>query len=106
VRDIVRAVGNPLGLRSSVTQGIVSSLGRTLGEGANGLSLPAAIQASAAIDPGNSGGALVDVAGRVVGSRRSRPPIPSWAAPTPRYRIRDPRQRRDFDRPPGAGTGR
>jgi S1-C subfamily serine protease len=76
VGDIVLAVGNPLGLRSSVTQGIVSSLGRTVGEGSSGVTLPAAIQTSASINPGNSGGALVDLQGRVVG-------IPTLAATDP-----------------------
>src|SRR6266550_2046797 len=53
--DLVLAVGNPLGLESSVTNGIVSALGRTVDE------------SSAPINPGNSGGALVDVNGKVVG---------------------------------------
>jgi putative serine protease PepD len=59
VGEIAIAIGNPLGLRSSVTQGIVSSLGRTVSEG-NGVVLPSVIQTSADINPGNSGGALVD----------------------------------------------
>ena len=46
VGDIVFAVGNPLGLQSSVTQGIVSALGRTVSEG-NGNALPDTIQTSA-----------------------------------------------------------
>jgi S1-C subfamily serine protease len=75
VGDIVLALGNPLGLRSSVTQGIVSSLGRTVSEG-NGVTIPSAIQTSAAINPGNSGGALADLEGRVVG-------IPTLAALDP-----------------------
>jgi putative serine protease PepD len=66
VGDLVLAIGNPLGLRSSVTQGIVSSLGRAVSEG-NGVTLQPVIQTSAAINPGNSGGALVDLSGRVVG---------------------------------------
>jgi putative serine protease PepD len=66
VGDIVLAVGNPLGLRSSVTQGIISALGRTVTE-PGGTSIPGAIQTSAAINPGNSGGALVDLQGHVVG---------------------------------------
>jgi putative serine protease PepD len=66
VGDIVLAVGNPLGLRSSVTQGIISALGRTVTE-PGGASIPGAIQTSAAINPGNSGGALVDLQGHVVG---------------------------------------
>lgn len=75
VGDIALAVGNPLGLRSSVTQGIVSSVGRTVSEG-NGVVLPSVIQTSAEINPGNSGGALVDVQGDVVG-------IPTLAAIDP-----------------------
>jgi S1-C subfamily serine protease len=75
VGDIVMAMGNPLGLRSSVTQGIVSSLGRTVSEG-NGATIAAAIQTSAAINPGNSGGALVNLQGQVVG-------IPTLAALDP-----------------------
>jgi S1-C subfamily serine protease len=72
VGDIVFAVGNPLGLASSVTEGIVSYNGRSVGEG-NGVELPSTIQTSAAINPGNSGGALVDLAGEVIG-------IPTLAA--------------------------
>jgi S1-C subfamily serine protease len=71
----VLALGNPLGLRSSVTNGIVSSLGRTVPEG-NGAVITSAIQTSAAINPGNSGGALGDLAGAVVG-------IPTLAAIDP-----------------------
>jgi putative serine protease PepD len=77
VGDIVVAIGNPLGLRSSVTQGIVSSLGRTVSEG-NGVALPSVIQTSAAINPGNSGGALVDLESEVVG-------IPTLAALDPEF---------------------
>lgn len=66
VGDIVLAAGNPLGLRSSVTEGIVSAIGRTVSE-PGGAVLPNVIQTSAAINPGNSGGALVDLAGNVVG---------------------------------------
>ena len=66
VGDVVLAIGNPLGLRSSVTEGIVSSLGRTVSAG-NGTVLPSVIQTSAPINPGNSGGALVDLSGRVIG---------------------------------------
>ena len=75
VGDFALAIGNPLGLRSSVTDGIVSSLGRTVSEG-NGVALSSAIQTSAAINPGNSGGALVDLQGRVIG-------IPTLAALDP-----------------------
>jgi putative serine protease PepD len=75
VGDIVLALGNPLGLRSSVTNGILSALGRTVPE-PNGTVLPNVIQTSASINPGNSGGALVDLSGRVVG-------IPTLAATDP-----------------------
>jgi S1-C subfamily serine protease len=76
VGDIVMAIGNPLGLRSSVTEGIVSALNRTVttDEG----TVPNAIQTSAPINPGNSGGALVNLAGEVVG-------IPSAAAVDPTF---------------------
>jgi putative serine protease PepD len=77
VGDIVLAIGNPLGLRSSVTEGIVSSLGRTVSEG-NGVALPSVIQTSAAINPGNSGGALVNLASEVIG-------IPTLAAIVPEF---------------------
>ncbi len=72
VGEIVMAVGNPLGLQTSVTQGIISALGRTVTE-PGGVTLPGTIQTSAAINPGNSGGALVDIKGDVVG-------IPTLAA--------------------------
>jgi S1-C subfamily serine protease len=49
-----------------VTKGIVSSLNRNVSEG-NGVTLTSAIQTSAAINPTNSGGALVDLSGRVIG---------------------------------------
>jgi S1-C subfamily serine protease len=66
VGDIVMAIGNPLGFRSSVTNGIVSALGRAVPESAT-VTLPNTIQTSAPINPGNSGGALVDIQGKVVG---------------------------------------
>ena len=66
VGDIVFAVGNPLGLQGSVTQGIVSALDRKVPESKT-VTLPHVIQTSAEINPGNSGGALVDLTGSVVG---------------------------------------
>jgi putative serine protease PepD len=75
VGDVTLAIGNPLGLQSSVTDGIISALGRTVNED-NGVALPNVIQTSAAINPGNSGGALVDLQGEVVG-------IPTLAAADP-----------------------
>ena len=64
VGDVVLAIGNPFGVGQTVTQGIISALGR------NGLGINTFedfIQTDAAINPGNSGGALVDVAGNLVG---------------------------------------
>jgi len=75
VGDLTLAIGNPLGLRSSVTEGIVSAVGRTVPE-TSGVTLSSVIQTSAAINPGNSGGALVDVSGQVIG-------IPTLAAIDP-----------------------
>jgi S1-C subfamily serine protease len=66
VGQIVLAIGNPLGLTSSVTEGIISALGRTQTED-TGAVLQNTVQTSAAINPGNSGGALVDLNGQVVG---------------------------------------
>ena len=66
VGDLTLEIGNPLGLQSSVTEGIVSALGRTVNEG-SGVALPNVIQTSAAINPGNSGGALVNLQGQVIG---------------------------------------
>jgi S1-C subfamily serine protease len=66
VGDLVLAIGNPLGLRSSVTEGIVSAVGRSVPE-TNTVTLSSVIQTSAAINPGNSGGALVNIAGQVIG---------------------------------------
>jgi putative serine protease PepD len=70
VGQAVLAIGAPLGLANTVTQGIVSTLHRPVRTGESGGSSQAvldAIQTDAAINPGNSGGALVDLAGRVVG---------------------------------------
>jgi putative serine protease PepD len=75
VGDVAIAIGNPLGLRSSVTDGIVSAFRQGVSEG-NGVALPLMIQTSAAINPGNSGGALADLEGRVIG-------IPTLAATDP-----------------------
>ncbi|MGW2571178.1 S1C family serine protease [Streptomyces sp. NPDC001537] len=80
VGQIVLAMGSPLGLSSSVTQGIVSATGRTVSEGRSGGGTGATIanmvQTSAAINPGNSGGALVNLDGQVIG-------IPTLAATDP-----------------------
>jgi S1-C subfamily serine protease len=79
--DVVLAVGNPLGLSGSVTEGIISATGRAVTEpagtpGSAAVALPGAIQTSAPINPGNSGGALVNVSGQVIG-------IPTLVAASP-----------------------
>ncbi|MCD9874225.1 S1C family serine protease [Streptomyces guryensis] len=80
VGQIVLAMGSPLGLSSSVTQGIVSATGRTVSEGrtdgGTGATIANMVQTSAAINPGNSGGALVNLDGQVIG-------IPTLAATDP-----------------------
>lgn len=64
VGDVVLAIGNPLGLGHTVTQGIVSALGRYTRQGA---AYENFIQTDATIHQGNSGGALVDTRGRLLG---------------------------------------
>jgi S1-C subfamily serine protease len=75
--DVALAIGNPLGLSGSVTQGIISATDRAVTEpstdGSPAATLPGAIQTSAPINPGNSGGALVSTSGLVIG-------IPTLAA--------------------------
>ncbi|MFI6596123.1 S1C family serine protease [Nonomuraea sp. NPDC050536] len=80
VGQLVLAMGNPLGLSGSVTEGIVSAVGRTVSEpqepDSPGATISGAVQTSASINPGNSGGALVDLNGEVIG-------IPTLAATDP-----------------------
>lgn len=78
IGEIVLAMGNPLGLTDSVTQGIISATGRTVGASEPGgqALITGAIQTSAAINPGNSGGALVNLEDEVIG-------IPTLAARLP-----------------------
>jgi S1-C subfamily serine protease len=74
----VLAIGNPLGDRQTVTNGIVSALKRSVSEGQGGPTIQNAIQTDAPINPGNSGGALVDLQGHVVG-------IPTLTAIDPEF---------------------
>jgi putative serine protease PepD len=72
VGDTVLAIGSPLGLQGSVSEGIISALHRTISESAEngqsaGRSISDALQTDAAINPGNSGGALVNLNGQVIG---------------------------------------
>jgi putative serine protease PepD len=77
VGDTVIAVGSPLGLEATVTSGIVSALGREVEisdtesggpfQAQRTATLTDAIQTDAAVNPGNSGGPLIDATGRVVG---------------------------------------
>lgn len=79
VGNTVLAIGNPLGITQTVTQGIVSALGRTVSEGRGGGTIVDAVQTDAPINPGNSGGALVSLDGRLVG-------IPTLVAIDPEFK--------------------
>jgi S1-C subfamily serine protease len=67
VGEWVIAIGNPFGLASSLTFGIVSAVGRDIPTGVTPFAIPQAIQTDAAINPGNSGGPLLNLNGEVVG---------------------------------------
>ncbi len=66
VGDAVYAIGNPYGLEQTLTRGIVSALGRTI-SAPDGARITGAIQTDAALNPGNSGGPLLNEEGEVIG---------------------------------------
>jgi serine protease Do len=67
IGDWVLAVGNPFDLTSTVTAGIISAKGRNINLLGGGKAIESFIQTDAAVNPGNSGGALVDMQGRLLG---------------------------------------
>lgn len=67
VGQVVAAIGNPFGLEGSFTTGVISGLDRTLASSAGARPLRGLIQTDAAVNPGNSGGALINTDGQVIG---------------------------------------
>jgi S1-C subfamily serine protease len=67
VGDAVIAIGNPFGLSDTMTTGIVSGIGRSLPMSLGGFTIPNVIQTDAPVNPGNSGGPLLNMQGEVIG---------------------------------------
>jgi putative serine protease PepD len=82
VGDVAVAIGAPLGLSNTVTDGIISATGRAVATGStqNDATVIDALQTDAAINPGNSGGALVNAAGEVVGINSAIATVASGAS--------------------------
>jgi S1-C subfamily serine protease len=96
----VLAIGNPLGITHTVTNGIVSALNRTVG------TIPDAVQTDAPINPGNSGGALVDLQGNVIGVPTSTAIDPQFRTPANGVGFAVPSNRVKFIAPQLIQTGR
>ncbi len=67
VGNVVAAIGNPFGLEGTFTTGVISGLDRTLSSSSSGRPLRGLLQTDAAVNPGNSGGALINMQGQVIG---------------------------------------
>lgn len=67
IGDTVLAIGNPLDLEATLTEGVISGVGRVLNGGANARPLRELIQTDTAINPGNSGGGLFNLDGQLIG---------------------------------------
>ena len=67
VGQVVAALGNPFGHEFSITSGIISGVGRTIRSGNSPFSIPEVLQTDASLNPGNSGGPLLDRRGQVIG---------------------------------------
>lgn len=67
VGSLVAAIGNPFGLDGTFTTGVISGVGRTLPSSANGRPIRGLLQTDTAVNPGNSGGALFNLQGEVIG---------------------------------------
>ena len=67
VADTVIAIGNPFGLSDAMTTGIVSGIGRSIPASVGGFSIPNAIQTDARVNPGDSGGPLLNTRGKMIG---------------------------------------